>query len=420
MMLKVLATCLLVTAVQSIQLVTHPNGAVVPSEEAAVLVARAHHQAAIEAKTVDDYSAAIKAAHAAQLVNTGVFPQVGDAAAFLNNFNLIYYPNGAVVPSEGAAILAARAKHFAAINAAKMDHLANNYLAKPQGQAVADNLLKSPSNLVFHPNGAVVPSEDAAILAARAHNLAAQATHIDLLAKNSLYVPFGYPAPATKESLGFALDLINAVNFIDMVVKMIDDLLKLLFSSGDAAANEVAALQAARTKLVTTKADLQAVNDNLATKEAVILKAAAKAALLSNSGLNTPAGYSTAPTTMGSPLSLNLVTYPNGAIVPTEGADILAARASHQAAHDATASSVSTADHSAIPEDDFAAHSDQATRIRHDTIKLVSHPGGAVAPAEGFALATARAKHLAAHKAASDASASIETEQTVDLVTDGV
>ena len=50
---------------------------------------------------------------------------------------------------------------------------------------------------------------------------------------------------------------------------------------------------------------------------------------------------------------------------------------------------------------------------------LVSHPGGAVAPAEGFALATARAKHLAAHKVASPDS-SIETEQTVDLVTDGV
>merc|ERR1712126_448174 len=223
-----------------------------------------------------------------------------------------------------------------------------------------NSLLDSPTNLVLHPNGAVVPSEDAAILAARAHNLAAQATHIDLLAKNSLYVPFGYPAPATKESLGFALALINAVNFIDVVVKMIDDLLKVLFSSGDAAANEVAALQAARTKLVTTKADLQAVNDNLATKEAVILKAAAKAALLSNSGLNTPAGYSTAPTTMGSPLSLNLVTYPNGAIVPTEGADILAARASHQAAHNA---------------------------LKADS---------------------------------ADASASFETDQTVDLVTDGV
>merc|ERR1719348_39801 len=123
MMSKVLATCLLVTAVQSIQLVTHPNGAVVPSEEDAVLAARAHHQSAIEAKTVDDFSAAINAAHAAQLVNTGVFPQVGDAAAFLNNFNLVSYPNGAVVPSKGAAILAARAKHFAAIQATKMDHL---------------------------------------------------------------------------------------------------------------------------------------------------------------------------------------------------------------------------------------------------------------------------------------------------------
>ena len=145
-----------------------------PSEDAAILTARAHHQAALEAKTVDDYSAAIKAAHAAQLVNTGVFPQVGDAAAFLNNFNLVSCPNGAVVPSEGAAILAARAKHFAAINANNIDHLANIYLVKPNLQAVANNLVDSPSNLVFHPNGAVVPSEDAAILAARAHNLAAQ------------------------------------------------------------------------------------------------------------------------------------------------------------------------------------------------------------------------------------------------------
>jgi len=357
MVTKVLVTCLLVTVVHSIELMSHPNGAVVPSEEAAVLAARAHHQAAIEAKTVDDYSAAIKAAHAAQLVNTGVFPQVGDAAAFLNNFNLVSYPNGAVVPSEGAAILAARAKHFAAINAAKMDHLANNYLAKPVGQAVADNLLNSPSNLVFHPNGAVVPSEDAAILAARAHNLAAQAAHIDLLAKNGLYVPFGYPA--TKDSLGFPLDLKNAVDFIISVVKMLDDILKFLSSHDIDAAIEVTALQTARTNLVTTKAALQAVHDNLVTKEAANLEAAAKAALLPKSGLHTP-GYSTAPTTVGSPLGLNLVTYLNGAIVPTEGVDILSARASHQAAHD-------------------ALQADSA-----------------------------------------DASASIETEQTVDLVTDGV
>jgi len=403
MMSKVLATCLLVTAVQSIQLVTHPNGAIVPSEEAAVLAARAHHQAAIEAKTVDDFSAAINAAHAAQLVNTGVFPQVGDAAAFLNNFNLVSYPNGAVVPSEGAANLAAQAKHFAAINAAKMDHLANNYLAKSLGQSVTDNLLNSPPNLVFHPNGAVVPSEDAAILAARAHNLAAQAAHINLLAKNGLYVPLGYPA--TSASLGSPFDL------------------SLLSSPyGAAAANEVAALQAARANLATTEAALQAARVNLAAKEAGNLEASAasKAALLSNSGVHTPAGYSTAPTTVGSPLGLNLVTYPNGAIVPTEGAAILAARASHQAALDATADHSLV--HSAAHEDHSAAHGDHAhaSQIRHDSIKLVSHPGGAVAPAEGFALATARVKHLAAHKAASvDASASIETEQIADLVTDG-
>merc|ERR1712240_661599 len=271
----------------------------------------------------------------------------------------------------------------AAINAAKMDHLANNYLAKSLGQSVTDNLLNSPPNLVFHPNGAVVPSEDAAILAARAHNLAAQAAHINLLAKNGLYVPLGYPP--TSASLGSPFDL------------------SLLSSPyGAAAANEVAALQAARANLATTEAALQAARVNLAAKEAGNLEASAasKAALLSNSGVHTPAGYSTAPTTVGSPLGLSLVTYPNGAIVPTEGADILAARASHQAALDVSTSSVSTADTSAVHEDDSAAHGDHATQIRRDSIKLVSHPGGAVAPAEGFALATARAKHLAAHKAA--------------------
>jgi len=359
--------------------VSYPNGAVVPSEGAAILAARANHLAAKEAATVDDYSAAIKAAHAVQLVNTGVFPQVSDAAAFLNNFNLVSYPNGAVVPSEGAAILADRAKHFAAINAANMDQLAKNNLAKPLGQVVNKNLVDS--NLVFHPNGAVVPSEDAAILTARAHNLAAQAAHVNLLANNGLYVPFGYPA--TSANLGSPLDL------------------NLLSSPVSAAANEVAALQAARA--------------NLAAKEAAFLEAAAaKAALLSNSGLKTPA----APT-VSSPLGLNLVTYPNGAIVPAEGSAILAARASHQAAHDATTSGALSADHSAVHSvadaDHSVAHGDDSTQFRHDSIKLVSHPGGAVAPAEGFALATARAKHLAAHKAASaDASASIDTEQTVD------
>merc|ERR1712112_653973 len=148
--------------------------------------------------------------------------------------------------------------------------------------------------------------------------------------------------------------------------------------------------------------------------------AAAKAALLSNSGLKTP----TAPT-VGSPLGFNLVTYPNGAIVPAEGSAILAARASHQAAHDATTSGALSADHSAVHSvadaDYSVAHGDDSTQLRHDSIKLVSHPGGAVAPAEGFALATARAKHLAAHKAASaDVSTSIEAKEAVNVVTEEV
>jgi len=417
MVTKVLVTCLLVTVVHSIELMSHPNGAVVPSEEAAVLAARAHHQAAIEAKTVDDYSAAIKAAHAAQLVNTGVFPQVGDAAAFLNNFNLVSYPNGAVVPSEGAAILADRAKHFAAINAANMDQLAKNNLAKPMGQALANSLVDFPSNLVFHPNGAVVPSEDAAILAARAHNLAAQAAHINLLANSGLNIPPGYPASAALLALGSLLPLnLLSPPYGALTSNGVSALQTVLASlANNEAANSEAPASAT--------AALQAVIDNLAAKEAASLEAsaAAKAALLSNSGLKTPV----APTSVSSPLGLNLVTYPNGAIVPAEGSAILAARASHQAAHDATTSGALSADHSAVHSvadaDHSVAHGDDSTQFRHDSIKLVSHPGGAVAPAEGFALATARAKHLAAHiQASADVSTSIEAKEAVNVVTEEV
>ena len=97
----------------------------------------------------------------------------------------------------------------------------------------------------------------------------------NLLANNGWHVLFGYPA--ISANLGSPLDL------------------NLLSFPVSAAANEVTALQAARA--------------NLAAKEAAFFEAAAaKAALLSNSGLKT------APT-VSSPLSLNLVTYPNGAII---------------------------------------------------------------------------------------------------------
>merc|ERR1719348_978398 len=169
----------------------------------------------------------------------------------VESIQLVTHPNGAVVPSEGAAILEARAKHLAAINAAKIDHL-NNYL-KPLGQAVADNLVVSPSSLVFHPNGAVVPSEDAAILAARAHNLAAQAAHINLLSKNGLNVSFEYTA--SKSIVGS--DLGYAVDVLILVIEIIDEIAKRLSSTfGARAANEVAALQAVRANLVTTKTTL--------------------------------------------------------------------------------------------------------------------------------------------------------------------
>ena len=78
-------------------------------------------------------------------------------------------------------------------------------------------------------------------------------------------------------------------------LSVVNWILNLLSSPVNAAANEVTTLQ-------TTRA-------NLAAKEAAFVEAAAaKAALLSNSGLKTAS-------TVSSPLGLNLVTYPNDTIV---------------------------------------------------------------------------------------------------------
>ena len=129
------------------QLIAHPNGAVVPVDEPAVAAARADHlvakgQAYAAATPVVAqvaapvaqvaYTAAPVAAPVAQVAYAAapaiaaapVAPIAAPVATYgyagpLNlNTQLVAHPNGAVVPVDEPAVAAARADHFAALAAA--------------------------------------------------------------------------------------------------------------------------------------------------------------------------------------------------------------------------------------------------------------------------------------------------------------
>merc|ERR1711922_79412 len=146
----VLATCI---AVSSTQLVSYPNGAVVPADEPAVAAVRASHLAA----------------HGNILPHAGLpyaagYPYAGGhpyaagyagypyAAGYVHR-PFVARPNGAVVPADEPAVVAARADHLAAHGAA--------YAA---GYPYAAGYVNQP--LVAHPNGAVVPADEPAVVAA--------------------------------------------------------------------------------------------------------------------------------------------------------------------------------------------------------------------------------------------------------------
>merc|ERR1712055_628286 len=94
------------------QLVGHPNGAVVPLDEPAVAAARAEHLAAQGA------SYAAGPAFAAPAIAAGpAYPYAagyGYAGPLNLNSQLVAHPNGAVVPVDEPAVAARRAEHFAA------------------------------------------------------------------------------------------------------------------------------------------------------------------------------------------------------------------------------------------------------------------------------------------------------------------
>merc|ERR1712117_754301 len=176
-------------------LVSHPNGAVVPVDEPAVAAARADHLNALGAVAAP----VAHAAYAAAPVAYAAAPVAAAPAAYhtayagpLNlNTQLVAHPNGAVVPADEPAVVAARADHLAskgaiayaapavhaapvvapAVHAAQAPAVHAAYAAVPAVPAVAP----AHYGLVAHPNGAVVPADEPAVVEARAAHLNALA-----------------------------------------------------------------------------------------------------------------------------------------------------------------------------------------------------------------------------------------------------
>ena len=136
---QVLAACV---AISTAQLVTYPNGAVVPADTPAVALARAAHLG-----------------HHVLPVGYAGYPYAAYPYAAGYPHGLVAHANGAVVPVDEPAVYAAKVAHAAAGGAV--------HPVGVHGLAYA--------GLVAHPNGAVVPVEPVAVVAARAEHLAAVA-----------------------------------------------------------------------------------------------------------------------------------------------------------------------------------------------------------------------------------------------------
>merc|ERR1712038_1178997 len=228
----VLAACVAVSSAQGFYgLQSHPNGAVTPIDEPAVAAARADHlatkfgaglgyagyapgyaagygyagygagygyaslgYAAPVATGYAGYGAGYGYAAAAPVVATGYAgyaPAYAGAYGYAGPLNLntqlIAHPNGAVVPIDEPAVAAARADHLASKGVAYA--AAAPIAAVGYGYAGPLNL---NTHLVAHPNGAVVPVDEPAVAAARADHLATKGVYGGVYAAAG---PVAYAAP---------------------------------------------------------------------------------------------------------------------------------------------------------------------------------------------------------------------------------
>merc|ERR1719369_2104867 len=154
-------------------LVGHPNGAVVPVDTPAVAAARAGHLGALAATNgaAIGYAAPAVAATPVVVAAAPIIAAQGYAGPLnLNVQPLVAHPNGAVTPADEPAVAAARAAHLSTKVAAAPIVAAAAPVVAAAGYAGPLNLNVQP--LVAHPNGAVVPADEPAVVAARADHLA--------------------------------------------------------------------------------------------------------------------------------------------------------------------------------------------------------------------------------------------------------
>merc|ERR1712025_1412508 len=165
----VLAASLSVCSAQGFfGLVGHPNGAVTPVDEPAVAAARAEHLATKfgAAPVAVGYAATPAVTYAA--APAAYAPTYGYAGPLNLNTQLIGHPNGAVVPVDEPAVAAASADHLATKG------LYGGVYANA-GPAVYAAGYAPYAGFQTFPNGAVVPVDEPAVAAARADHLAAKA-----------------------------------------------------------------------------------------------------------------------------------------------------------------------------------------------------------------------------------------------------
>merc|ERR1719500_64984 len=162
----VLAVCISVSTAQGFfGLVGHPNGAVVPVDEPRVAAARADHLATKFGAGPAIISAPLAAAAPAYPYAAGY----GYNGPLNLNTQLVAHPNGAVVPADEPAVVAARADHLVSKGAAytATAPIAQvGYAAVPLAAAAPAypyaagygyaGPLNLNTHLVAHPNGAVV------------------------------------------------------------------------------------------------------------------------------------------------------------------------------------------------------------------------------------------------------------------------
>merc|ERR1712168_1360019 len=231
----VLAACVAVSSAQGFYgLQSHPNGAVTPIDEPAVAAARADHLATKFGAGLGyagyapgyaagygyagygagygyaglGYAAAAPLVAAAPVATgyagygaanvatryAGYAPAYAGAYGYAGPLNLntqlIAHPNGAVVPLDEPAVAAARAAHLdtqAAEYAASAPVIAAVPAVAPVPAVAAAPVaavgygyagpLNLNTQLVAHPNGAVVPLDEPAVAAARADHLATKGVY---------------------------------------------------------------------------------------------------------------------------------------------------------------------------------------------------------------------------------------------------